>query len=452
MSFTLIWEERYICHIEKKRIRQIFIGSFALIISTGLALLVGIVMTGVLARYFSAEEFGLWSILISLNGILLSGFDFGFGNALRNKMAQLYTYRFDEESKTYFFSIFYWFVFSAILLTLIFYSVKPFIPWGILFKTTNYVIVENGASLLILGSSIFALNIAFNLYTAGFFSYQESHWNAVLNVVSKIALLAFTLLFVVLLQSFFIINLMTFLVTLFSSVIAFIIFLTVRKWQFVIIPFRTAWVKVKDLWLKSAQFALLQIFSTFLLMADVFVVSSISGLDTVGEYFLVKRIYLVLASFHFAILLPVWSAYTESIESGEIIWARKTLKKTTLYTVMIFTAGIVIVCFAGNDLIYLWTGIEIINRDLLIWLGIWGFVYGWCNCFSVFLNATGNLKYQVILAGLGAISFIPVSLFLGEKYGVIGISLSLIVACFPSAVVTPLQSFQILKNLKRKNL
>jgi hypothetical protein len=25
------------------------------------------------------EEFGLWSILISLNGILLSGFDFGLG-------------------------------------------------------------------------------------------------------------------------------------------------------------------------------------------------------------------------------------------------------------------------------------------------------------------------------------------------------------------------------------
>ena len=104
-------------------------------------------MTGVLARYFSAEEFGLWSILISLNGVLLSGFDFGFGNALRNKMAQLYAYRFDEESKTYFFSIFYWFVFSSILLTLIFYSVKPFIPWEILFKTQNHIIIENGASL-----------------------------------------------------------------------------------------------------------------------------------------------------------------------------------------------------------------------------------------------------------------------------------------------------------------
>ena len=265
-------------------------------------------------------------------------------------------------------------------------------------------------------------------------------------------LLAFTLLFVVLLQSFFAINLMTFLVTLFSSVVSFLTFLVVRKWKVIIVPFRTAWAKVKELWSKSAQFALLQVFSTILLMVDLFVVSKLLGLDTVGEYFLVKRIYLVLASFHFAVLLPVWSAYTESIESGEIIWARKTLKKTTLYTVMIFTAGIVIVCFAGNDLIYLWTGKEIINRDLFIWLGVWGFVYGWCNCFSVFLNATGNLKYQVILVGLGAISFIPVSLFLGEKYGVLGICYSLILVGLPVAISNPVESITIIKNYQTNTM
>jgi O-antigen/teichoic acid export membrane protein len=55
---------------------------------------VGLILAGMLARYFTPEEFGLWSILISLNGVLLSGFDFGFGNALRNRMAQLYAGRY----------------------------------------------------------------------------------------------------------------------------------------------------------------------------------------------------------------------------------------------------------------------------------------------------------------------------------------------------------------------
>ena len=72
------------------RAERIRVGSLSLLGSTGVTLLVGVLMAGILARYFSPEEFGLWAILMSLNGILINGFDFGFGNALRNKLAQLY--------------------------------------------------------------------------------------------------------------------------------------------------------------------------------------------------------------------------------------------------------------------------------------------------------------------------------------------------------------------------
>jgi O-antigen/teichoic acid export membrane protein len=394
----------------------------------------------------------LWSILISLNGILLSGFDFGFGNALRNKMAQLFAGHHDEESRAYFFSIFYGFIFSASILGLIFFSARPFIPWRILFSSTNPLVLETGASLMTIGASILAFNIAFNLYTAGFFSYQESHWNALLNGISKLLLLLFTILLVLLQQTFFSINLLTFLITLISSMAAFMVFLGIRKWNFSMIPFRAILSRVKELWLKGAQFAFLQIFSTFLLMADLFVVSRISGLEIVGEYFLVKRLYLVLASFHFAVLLPVWSAYTESIESGEVHWAERALRKAVLYTVFIFALGITTISLGGNYIIHLWTGKEITNMSLFIWLGLWGFIYGWSNCFSVFLNSTGHLKYQVILGGFAAITFVPLSLFWGNPYGIIGVCMALIAVSLPFAVFAPLESMRILNRLSRIRL
>ena len=410
----------------------------------------GIILAGMLARYFTQEEFGLWSILISLNGIFLSGFDFGFGNALRNRMSQLYAGGHNRESKIYFFSIFYWFIVSASALTLIFYSVGPFIPWNVLFKSTDPFIIENGASLMIIGASILSFNIAFNLYTSGFFSFQESHWNALMNGASKIALLAFSVLFVLLLQSFFAINLIAFLVTLCSSVAAFLIFLAIRKWKFMRIPLKTALGKVKELWIQSAQFAFLQIFSTVLLMADLFIISKVVGLEIVGEYFLVKRLYLVLASFHFAILLPLWSAYTEAIESKDVSWAEGLLKKTILYTIIIFVFGVTVMYFMGNQIIFLWTGKEITNTELFILLGTWGFIYGWCNCFSVFLNATGYLKKQVVFVGLAAVLFIPLSLILGEKYGIQGICYSLIIVSLPVAFSNPIETMAIIKNLKSK--
>jgi O-antigen/teichoic acid export membrane protein len=409
-------------------------------------LFVGLILAGMLARYFSPDEFGLWSILISLNGVLLTGFDFGFGNALRNRMAQLYASRNDGENRVCYLAVFYWFLFSAFVLSTIFFSIRPHIPWELLFKTTDPYILETGATLIVLGASILAFNIAFNLYTVGFYSYQESHWNALVNGAARLLLLLCAVGFVLSLQSFFVINVMTFLVTLLSSVAAFMIFLAVRKWPLTRIPLGAIWTRIRELWIKSAQFALLQLISTFLLMTDLFVVSNLLGLEVVGEYFLVKRLYLVLASFHFAVLLPLWSAYTESIESHDTEWAERSLKKAAALTVVVFTAGVIVLCLVGSDLIYWWTGKRVVHASLFIWLGIWGFLYGWGNCFSVFLNAVGRLNVQVLLGGLAAVAFIPLSLWLGKSHGIIGICLALILISVPFAIFAPLEAIRVLRS------
>jgi O-antigen/teichoic acid export membrane protein len=162
-------------------------------------------MAGILARYFSSEEFGMWAILMSLNGILLNGFDFGFGNALRNKLAYLYGQKeiAGAQPRIYFLSVFYWFILSAIFLTGVFCLAKWVLPWEILFHSQNPRLIAEGSFLIAAGGSILALNIAFNTYSSGFFGYQESQWNAVFNGLSKLSLLGFTLGLVLLGTSFF---------------------------------------------------------------------------------------------------------------------------------------------------------------------------------------------------------------------------------------------------------
>lgn len=438
--------------IGEKRRKGIRVGSLSLLGSTGVTLAVGIILAGVLARYFSPAEFGLWSILMSLNGILINGFDLGFGNALRNRMAQGYGRASGEEqNRIYFFSIFYWFLLVAAILTGMFFFVKPSIPWNVLFNSTDPEMIGNGSSLVVIGASILAFNVAFNIYNSGFFAYQESHWNALLNSLSKLSLLCLTVVFVFSSFSFFFINITFFVITLGASVVSFLFFLRIREWPLRFFPLGTLLARVKELWKKSAQFALLQIFSTFLLNADYFVVSKVLGLETVGDYFLVKRIYLVLASFHFAILLPVWSAYTESVESRDFVWMERMLRKTVRYTILIFMGGIAGMLFAGDFIVYLWTGKKIDSLPLFLWLGVWGLIYGWNNCFSVFLNGTGHLKLQVVFVGIAAACFVPLALFLGERYGTLGVCWALIGVSLPVTISNPLQSFFVAgEYLKRK--
>ena len=73
-----------------RRNQKILIGSISLTASTTILLGVGLILAGLMARFFSAPEFGLWSILMSLNGIMIMGLDLGSGNTLRNKLVQLY--------------------------------------------------------------------------------------------------------------------------------------------------------------------------------------------------------------------------------------------------------------------------------------------------------------------------------------------------------------------------
>lgn len=434
------------------RTRRIWVGSLALLGSTGVTLLVGVLMAGILARYFSPEEFGLWAILMSLNGILLNGFDFGFGNALRNKLAFLVGQKEPPGplARTYFLSVFYWFLISAFFLTGVFFAAKRILPWEFLFRSQNPELIGEGSLLIAVGGSILAFNIAFNTYSSGFFGYQESQWNALFNGLSKIGLLASALVFVLLGMSFFSINLALFLVTLAVSVLAWVFFLKIREWPLGRIPRARVWETIKELWGPSAQFAALQVFSTGLLNADYFLVSGFLGLETVGDYFLVKRVYLVLSAFHFALLLPIWSAYTEALARRDYSWIDRTLRRTVKITLLIFLAGMGFMVLAGNWVIYLWTGKWIQTTSLFLWLGVWGLMYGWSNCFSIFLNGTGHLKRQAFLVALAAVAFPFLALLLGGRYGAAGICWALIGVMIPVSLSNPWESHALVRGYRSR--
>jgi len=439
-------------HSGRIRTQKIRLGSLSLLGSTGVTLAVGILMAGILARYFSPEEFGMWAILMSLNGILINGFDFGFGNALRNKLANLYGEKetAGTQPRVYFLSVFYWFILSAIFLTGVFCLAKWVLPWEILFHSQNPRLIAEGSFLIAAGGSILAFNIAFNTYSSGFFGYQESQWNAIFNGLSKLGLLGATLGLVLLGLSFFSINLALFLVTLGVSVVGWFFFLKARQWTLEGVAWQTIWEKIKELWRPSALFAMLQIFSTGLLNADYFLVSGFLGLETVGDYFLVKRIYLVLGSFHFALLLPIWSAYTEALANRDFAWIDQTLRKTIGYTLLIFVTGIFVMVLLGDRIIYLWTGKWVQTTSLFFWLGVWGLIYGWSNCFSVFLNGTGHLKWQVLWVVSAAFAFVPLALLLGKGLGALGICLALIIVSLPVTVSNPWESFRIVRGYREK--
>ncbi len=425
--------------------KKVFIDSITYVISTFFVSLIWLVLTGLMAHHFTAYQFGLWSLVITINSLCLS-LDLGFANALRNKIASLFANdrNNDKEELAYFFSTFYVFLSIVVVLSLLTLFSKNFIPWNILFNTSDQAIILEGSKLFIIAIIFSLFNVVFSLNMAGFFGYQESFWNSLFAFLSKLSILVLTVCFISIRISFFWTTVLLFAGILFSSIFAFNFFLHKRKWKILYIEYKELIYKLKELWSKSIYFAFLQLFAVIYLWLDMFIVTKNFGLEVVGDYSLVKRGYLVFSTLYLAFLAPIWSAYTVAIEKNDIAWAKKVLNKSCLIVFFIFIPLIFFICIFGAKIIYFWTGKHINNLSLYLLLGIWSLVYSWNNCFSIFLNATGNLKLQIFLIGLAIVLFIPLSNYFGKYYGVAGICTALILVSLPIAVSNPIQSYLFL--------
>jgi O-antigen/teichoic acid export membrane protein len=434
---------------KQSRTKNALLGAASLVSSQGLGAVIGMLITAVIVRYFSPEEFGLWSLLMSLTGIF-AGLDLGFGNALRNKLAQLSAFKGPEreEGRVYFLSIFYTFLPIAVLLSIAMVMLRKFVPWGTLFNSLNVNIIQEGSWLFVAGGVLSLVNVVFMFNNAGFFGYQESHITAFYGFISRVCILLMVVLFVYLRLPFFFITTMFFVIVLLFSIISFFIFLRRRNWKIVLLRRKVIIRKVKELWGKSAQFTILQVLSVIYVSIDLFLISKLLGLPAVGDYVLVKRIYVLIGCFHFAFLMPIWSAYTEAVTSGDFAWVKNVVRKSALYTVLAFIAATIIFTIFGKSFVYLWTGKRITNIFLYFLLGLQALISAWANCFSVFLNSVGILKGQIFLSFSGILILAPTAFYLSKIFGLLGICCALIAVTIPTAIFNPIRSYVFIAKRK----
>ncbi len=164
-------------YLNKKNIwtKKYLIGASSSIAAQVIASVSSIIITGMLTRYFTPEEFGVWSLLVSLLGIFM-GADLGFGNALKNKISQFYADGNEEDSRIYFLSTFYLLIFWAILLSAVIYIFKGYLPIEQIIKTKNIYLLNLSKNLIIIASIFYIINSAFKLFSQGFYAYQETHY------------------------------------------------------------------------------------------------------------------------------------------------------------------------------------------------------------------------------------------------------------------------------------
>jgi O-antigen/teichoic acid export membrane protein len=375
------------------------------------------------ARAFDPYAFGLWAVATSLTTVVL-GFDFGVGNALRNRLV---LQRESGGAAESFAGAFRLLAGVAGVLMLAAVAVHLATGWRWVLHDLPADAGATGARAVLLAVLFLLIRMPLGLGMIGFFSYREARLNALADAGLSLALLA-----AVATAARAGLGVVPALVLYFGAMVAVValslaVFVRRRGWRPV--PWLSAGARARNrVWLRrdAPPFALLQFVAMFGGLSATVVVSGVVGVGEAGTFRAVLVLYLALLALQMAYLMPVWSRFSEIAVTGDRGAARGLVHQTLVRSLALPGAVAVLVA-EGPAVVTAWLGSPFSDRTLIAVLGLWAVLSAYHAGLSVFLNGGGHPMRSFAAYLPGAVLFVPLGVGLGHRWGALGIAWTLAV-------------------------
>ncbi|WP_299107794.1 MATE family efflux transporter [uncultured Tenacibaculum sp.] len=365
-------------------------------------LLFTIIATPFLLKELGEEEYGIWSILISLSGYLAFS-DLGLGNGLLNFLLQN-----KEDVSLVKKSIKTTFLFLSIvstLLILIFGIFTLVFDWETFFSIKK----EDLNLVFFLVITVFCLNIPLAIIQKVQYAFLDNpiyhFWEAIQKILSMVLILVLI---------YFKKGLIWYVLAFYLPVNIVNIFNIItyqRKNNLIKVLFEKPLFdkKVFQIIFKTGSlFFLMNLTYLFGRSVDKFLLARVGNLELVTSYDILMRPYEIMIVFVMMLSSSLWSAFGEALQKKDYNWITNILKKGTKLSFILITIFTLILTFLGNYILSIWLGNNYsFSRLYYILLGVWTLFLLVSNILSSFLNAANILKFQIkMFVCYGIVSFI----------------------------------------------
>jgi O-antigen/teichoic acid export membrane protein len=198
-------------------------------------------------------------------------------------------------------------------------------------------------------------------------------------------------------------------------------------------------------------FFVLQVAIAAAFTSDTLIVAQLVGPEAVAEYGVAFRLFMIPAGIVAIALSPLWPAYGEAIQRGDIAWTRRTLARSMKAGLLIsIPAAIVLVAF-GQPILLIWVGPSVEPPFLLLLgLGIWIVQSAVGNSVAMLLNGAHEIRFQAGAAAVMAVVNVALSIWLTSRLGVAGVIWGTVIA-YGALVLVPM-AFYVPRVLRRIEL
>ena len=385
--------------------------------------LISLVKVPILINYLNPEGYGLFITITSVANWIQLG-QLGMGSGLINALIKCDAEDDRASAQKYVNSLWLGLAIALLILSLLLFGSFPFTPWNKLFpiddsqlaiqvpQTVAFTLVT-----VLFGILMTPLGSIYNAYQE---QYKLNLWGNLQGIVGLGAVVLATQLQSNMAGISLAIGLATLLVNGAN-------YFCLIKWDkpFLIFDIKSISVAAfRSLWSSSVSFFLIEISALLVFQTDRFLILQFSDSVEVTKYTLASTIYLSFYSVYFLFLQPLWPAFGEAINRGDIDWTRRVFNRINFLSTIGMILLIVVVLMVGPYIIELWTGRSDVEPDklLLAILGFYFLIRVFTDVHSIIMFSLDKQRELLWATFSHGFLNLVLGIVLGKEYGVHGIA------------------------------
>jgi O-antigen/teichoic acid export membrane protein len=429
-------------HSRSVKVKRNIVLSFAI---KGLNILTNLALVPLTIDYINPTQYGIWLTLSSI--IAWFGFfDIGFGNGLRNKLAEAIAHGKHKLARIYVSTTYAILAIIVGAVLILFLCVNPFLNWATILNAPQSMAGElNIVALTVF--VFFSVQFVLQLLTIVLNANQRPALAAMFNLLGNIFALLLIFLLTKTMQGKLLylslsLGLTPVIVLLISSIWFYSGQYKIFAPSFKFIQFKFG----KNLMNLGIKFFIIQIAVVILYQTSNIIISQLYSPTEVTSYNIAFRYFSIIPMLFSIIISPFWSAFTEAWVKKDIIWINHIMRKLKL--VWLGLSLLTVAMIIGSDIVYRhWIGDEVsVSFSLTITMAVYVIINLWNGIYSQFLNGVGIIKIQLIIAIVSSLVNIPLSIYLCRNLGVYGVILSTIIVSLIGVLIFPVQFRKIFKS------
>jgi len=421
----------------------------------GITILISLILVPLTISYVNSERNGIWLTLYSMV-FWLNLFDIGFGNGMKNKLAEAKALGNMELAKKYVSSTYAIISIICLVVFTLFCIINPVLNWAWVFEKLNISpVYHNEVSGLIWILLIsFCFTFIFNPLKSVVTADQKPAIGAFIDMLGQL----FTLIGIFVLTktvkpSLISLGLVTGFVPVVILIVSNIVLFNSRYkiWRpdFKSIDFPLA----KSMMNLGLKFFVMTFASIVVTQTIQLFIQGITHPIEVTNFNTSFRLFSLALNGMGIIVLPYWSSFTDAYTQKDFGWMQKSVSE--LHKIFIFLLVFQLAVLILSPLIYYyWVNYwikdnqNILNISFLMSAAVCIYTSAicWLNICIYPINGIGKVKLQMYSSVAEMLLIIPVALGMGHSFGAVGIILAPVIVYTPRMIWAPVQLNKLIKN------